>query len=103
MDSPTSGCERSQGRIRPNLCWLVLLGQIACVQAAEEEQELQSPDMELLEFLGSFQTDNGEWIEPESLLTGEFAELLNIAARLDAASQNEEDNEQQENPLRDNQ
>ena len=36
----------------------------------------QLPDLELLEFLGSFATDEGDWIDPESLLDNNIAELL---------------------------
>lgn len=103
MDSPISGYARNQTRQQARLCWLFLLGQMAFAQAAENDGELQGPDIELLEFLGSFQTDNGEWIEPESLLTGEFAELLNMAASMDAATQNEDANDQDDNAQRDDQ
>ncbi|MCG8416179.1 MAG: hypothetical protein MI746_18325 [Pseudomonadales bacterium] len=58
--------------------------------AAEESNDSQEtpllPDIELLEFLGSFQTDNGEWIEPESLLSDEFEDLFELADRMDQIS-----------------
>ncbi len=77
---------QAQSKSLQILYWLLVAGTASNAAGAEDEQALQVPDLELLEFLGSFQTDNGEWIEPESLLTGEFAELLNIAASLDAAT-----------------
>jgi len=51
------------------------------VQAAENQRPLNGalPDLELLEFLGSFSTDEGEWIAPDSLLENEFSALLDAA------------------------
>lgn len=86
------------------LYWLLLashFGAVQVTQAAENEQVLQIPDLELLEFLGSFQTDNGDWIEPESLLTGEFAELLNLAAEMDAAAGENTDGSNEEPEVND--
>lgn len=98
MDLPINDGSQFQGRLVARMCWLLLLGHFNCAQAAEDSQAIELPDIELLEFLGSFQTDQGEWIEPESLLTGEFAELLNIAARMDAVTESAaEDNEQDDN------
>jgi len=42
--------------------------------------------MELLEFLGQFETDAGEWIDPDSLLAEEFTDLLDATTEADAAS-----------------
>lgn len=57
-----------------------LLGFISAAQGAENEdsdqQDLNLPDLELLEFLGQFETDSGQWLDPGSLLTEEFGELL---------------------------
>lgn len=53
-------------------------------QTNESENALMSPDIELLEFLGSFQTDAGEFIAPESMLGTEFPELLDLATQLDS-------------------
>jgi len=51
--------------------------------AAENEAsaigEIVIPDLELIEFLGQFETDSGEWIEPDSLLTENFEDLLRVA------------------------
>ncbi len=93
---------RRSAKSLQQLPWLLLTGHLCTAQAAENELSLQVPDLELLEFLGSFQTDNGQWIEPESLLTGEFAELLNLASEMEAATgdavndeeENDQDNEE---------
>ena len=47
--------------------------------AASDEANIEIPDLEFLEFLGQFQTDEGEWINPISLNTDEFDEILDAA------------------------
>lgn len=63
-----------------SLVGLYLIGSVSTAFAAEEESNpeeiLEVPSLEFLEFLGSFETDEGEWIDPESLMTEEFNELL---------------------------
>ncbi len=54
--------------------------------AGNQEDALMSPDIELLEFLGSFQTDAGEFVAPESVLGTEFSEFLDRATQLDSAA-----------------
>lgn len=53
-----------------------MTGALSNTIAAENEQSEDAPDLEFLEFLGQFETDAGEWIDPDSLLTEEFTELL---------------------------
>ena len=36
-------------------------------QVREESEESEMPSLELLEFLGDWETDDGEWIDPEEL------------------------------------
>lgn len=87
------------------LALLSLLGHCQDLNAAEEESDNNGqliPDIELLEFIGSFQTDSGEWIEPDSLLTDEFVELLDLAARMDSA-QNSNNNSANEDNQQDGQ
>lgn len=52
--------------------------------AAEDNvaPDAMRPDLELLEFLGSFATDEGEWIAPDSLLDNEFPAFLDAASGL---------------------
>ena len=61
-------------------------GAISNTYAAENEQDSAEPDMEFLEFLGQFETDAGEWIDPDSLLAEEFTDLLDATTEADAAS-----------------
>jgi len=59
-------------------------GALSNAVAAENEQNGTAPDLEFLEFLGQFETDAGEWIDPDSLLTEEFTELLEATAEADS-------------------
>ena len=47
--------------------------------ANEVEQEMLEPSIELLEFLGQWVTDEGQWIDPNDLASEEFAQLLEAA------------------------
>lgn len=55
-------------------------GFISNSYAAEDVANDEMPDLEFLEFLGQFETDAGEWIDPGSLQTEELSELLEISA-----------------------
>jgi hypothetical protein len=47
---------------------IILLNLVfAAVAAAADEDSTAMPSMELLEFLGEFQTEDGEWIDPMEL------------------------------------
>lgn len=37
------------------------------VEKAPTEQEKETPDLEFLEFLGEWETEDGDWIDPEDL------------------------------------
>lgn len=66
----------------------IALALVGTSTAVAQELDSLEPDLELLEFLGSFETDEGEWIPPENFLTEDFQELLNLAARMDEISGN---------------
>lgn len=83
---------------RSETCWtaLLILGLTLNSQAAENETYGQPdnliPDLELLEFLGSFQTEDGEYMDPGMMLNHKFVELLDLAARMDHSLGNTESN-----------
>ena len=64
------------------LASLLLLTAALNVTAAEEELDPNLPNLEFLEFLGSFESDAGNWIDPGSLITEDFGNFLNAAVRL---------------------
>jgi hypothetical protein len=68
---------------------LCLLYSVSLARAAVEESvETEFPDLELLEFLGQFATDDGNWLEPNSLLSDEFGQLLDAATENDTETDN---------------
>jgi len=49
--------------------WLVLLALLAPLHAAPAgADEPSAPSLELLEFLGDWETEDGEWVDPGDLL-----------------------------------
>ena len=63
------------------LIGLYLLSSSSLSLAAEDEEtEIEMPDLQFLEFLGQFETDQGEWIEPSELVSESFGSLLDAAA-----------------------
>lgn len=63
-----------------------MAGALSNTYAAESEQSEDAPDLEFLEFLGQFETDAGEWIDPDSLLTEEFTELLETSTEANSSN-----------------
>lgn len=82
------------------LASLITSGYLPAAEAAEEaaHAEIQAitdevmPDLEFLEFLGQFETDNGEWIGPGNLMAEEFDELLAAAKNIPATEAESTDN-----------
>jgi len=52
----------------------------------ESSDSSSATDLEFLEFLGLFETESGQWIDPDSLLSEEFGELLDAVAPDNAAN-----------------
>jgi len=106
-----SRCELRGIRLRRTLqiySGRVLL--LACVtgalpntHAAENEQNEDVPDLGFLEFLGQFETDAGEWIDPDSLLTEEFTELLDASTGADSGDNSSNDSSDTDDATNDNQ
>ncbi|MEX2131729.1 MAG: hypothetical protein WD772_09590 [Pseudohongiellaceae bacterium] len=69
--------------IRRLLTPVLALGMVSpAVYAADNNSaDLQGnvPSLEFLEFLGQWETDEGEWLPPEQLIEGEFVQLLDAA------------------------
>ncbi len=56
-----------QGKALLGLLMVVLLTNSNVMAAEEKAPAPQQPSMELLEFLGEWQTDDGEWVDPTAL------------------------------------
>lgn len=70
---------RTRSKSRILSLWILCAASTGFAAEEEAETEAEFPSLEFLEFLGSFETDAGEWIDPESLLAEEFEDLLNVA------------------------
>ena len=64
---------------------------IAAEEDSNSEINTEVPSFEFLEFLGSFETDEGEWIDLDSLMSEEFVELLEAAPVFVPADQENSD------------
>jgi hypothetical protein len=53
---------------------------MAPLQATTAAEMTALPELQLLEFIGQWETDQGEWLSPEQLMNGEFGQLLESAA-----------------------
>ncbi len=51
--------------------------------AAQQQEQEQGPSLELLEFLGQWETDDGEWIAPQDLADAEFGLLLDASLEIE--------------------
>ncbi|MFT4862469.1 MAG: hypothetical protein ACI95C_001690 [Pseudohongiellaceae bacterium] len=68
--------------IRGALLGVYLLTWSLIASAAENEAQTAldgQPNLEILEFLGQFETDQGNWIAPGELMQEEFKTLLSAA------------------------
>lgn len=69
--------------IRRLLTPVLALGMVApVIHAANNDSadtQTNLPSLEFLEFLGQWETDEGEWLPPEQLVDGEFVQLLDAA------------------------
>ena len=65
---------------------MLLLSAVSQIAYAENDAENETPSLEFLEFLGSFETDSGEWLNPM-----EIEKMLNLTQQ--ALINQEKDNE----------
>lgn len=85
------------------LLFACMTGALSNTYAAENEQSEDVPDLEFLEFLGQFETDAGEWIDPDSLLTEEFSELLEASTEANSDGNLPNDSSNTDDATNDNQ
>lgn len=62
-------------RVLVILTWLVSMGALA----KEDKTDDGTPAMELLLFLGQWETDNGEWVDPGDFEDDSFEQLVDPA------------------------
>ena len=60
------------------LLLMILFSQILQSETTEPADEDESPSLELLEFLGEWETSDGTWVDPSDLEDDDFAKLMSL-------------------------
>jgi len=55
---------------------LLLMIQFSSILQADSQQEGAVPSLDLLEFLGEWESSDGEWLDPAELEDNDFAKLI---------------------------
>lgn len=66
--------------------WFVVWGLLLCspsVILGKDSETVTTPDLELLEFLGSWETSDGQWIDPLELAAPSMIERLRGSGTLE--------------------
>ena len=61
---------------KASACLMLMLCSLKPLFAEEQTVEKESPSMEFLEFLGEWETTDGEWIDPVVLENEEIGKLI---------------------------
>jgi hypothetical protein len=76
------------GAARACIAFIMAGGCLPPLEAAEVDASQTGdnamPDLEFLEFLGQFETDEGQWISPGNLMSEEIDDLLEVAESIEA-------------------
>ncbi len=70
-------------RYRASVCFMLMFCSLTPLFAEEQSAEEDIPTMEFLEFLGEWETEEGEWIDPIVLENEEFGKLIETAIESD--------------------
>ena len=63
---------------------VTLLSSAACCNvAAQQSVETDTPDIELLEFLGEWATADGEWLDPDALEDGGILDMGDLSQTIE--------------------
>lgn len=68
---------------RVNAFFMFLLCSMSLLFAEEQTSTETMPSMEFLEFLGEWETEDGEWIDPVELESDEFGTLIKSVIETD--------------------
>ena len=69
---------------------------LAADNGSQQETAPDLPSLEFLEFLGSYETDEGIWIDPADLMLPEFETLLESLQDMPAGTTDDNDENGQE-------
>ena len=62
---------------RPSLILILMILFSPLIQAQTQEND-DTPSLDLLEFLGEWETGDGEWLDPAQLEDNDFAKLMSL-------------------------
>ena len=70
-------------RYRASVYFMLMYCSLTPLFADEQSAEEETPTMEFLEFLGEWETEEGEWIDPVELENEEFGKLIETVNEID--------------------
>ena len=74
---------------RVSTCCYLLLCVVPFVLADDEFNSTAFPSLDFLEFIGEWETEQGEWIDPEILEINELEQLVETKAEIKKSIDNE--------------
>ncbi len=74
---------------RLSACFLLFICSMASIFAEEQMNSEEMPSIAFLEFLGEWETDDGEWIDPVELENEEIGQLIETTTSSEAKMDNE--------------
>lgn len=76
---------------RVSVCFLLLcsISSLYAEVLTDGEQQVSIPSIDFLEFLGEWETEQGEWIDPEVLENDEIEKLIEETNEIKANTDNE--------------
>ncbi len=78
-----SGWKNMNYRASLVLLVMILISQSLQAETAETQAGDEAPSLELLEFLGEWESSDGEWVDPADLEDDDFAKLMSLTGEED--------------------
>ena len=78
---------------RDSVCFIFMLCFMTPIFAEEQTADKEMPSADFLEFLGEWETIDGEWIDPVVLENEEIGKLIETVNETTIETTNETDNE----------
>ncbi len=73
---------------RANVCVLFFICSITSLFADEQIDSETIPSIDFLEFIGEWETEQGEWIDPLELENEEMGKLIEATIEVDTENEN---------------
>ncbi len=75
--------------MKTGACFLLFICSMASIFAEEQMNSEEMPSIAFLEFLGEWETDDGEWIDPVELENEEIGQLIETTTSSEVKTDNE--------------